>query len=255
MTQHPLSPPAADSHAHSGADTASGLHLDTSPLPQGAAGPAHPPVLIIGIGPEARAAAESLELLDRVVYGFVTAGHVPESLELNHVPVLGRLSDGPYRRLLEREQVDYVIAEPSASDRVRLMAELFALTGRHPLRVVHPAAFVSPSADLAAGVLVQAGCTIGTSVRIDALTLVGPGVIIDAEAEVGRACTLQLGVRLGQRVVVEEEAFVGAGANVVSGVRVERAAQVGPSALVMKSVRAGTAVFGVPAAPVANEGA
>lgn len=242
----PLTPPMPDAHTHE--------HVQHSEhAAEAADAPRDRPVLIIGIGPEARAVAESLELLDRVVYGFVTAEHVPESMEMNHVPVLGRLSDGPFRRLLEREQVDYVIAEPTAADRVRLHTELFQLTGRHPLAVVHPSAFVSPSADLAAGVIIQAGGIIGPNARIDALTLIGPGAVIDAEVEIGRACTLQLGVRLGHKVVVETEAFIGAGANVISGIRIEHAAQVGPGALVMKLVKPGSAVFGVPAVPVTNE--
>lgn len=214
--------------------------------------PRNRPVVIIGLGADARAAAEIVALYDRVVYGFISTEQPSEALELNHVPVLGRLSEGPYRQLLEREQLDYVIAEPLATDRIRLMTELFQLTGRHPLTVVHPAAVVSASADLAAGVLVHAGCVIGANVRIERLTTLGPGCIVEADAELGAAVTLQLGVRLGQKVVVEDEAFVGAGANVVSGVRLERGAQVGPGSLVLKSVKAGTAVFGAPAAPVAN---
>jgi len=211
------------------------------------------PVIIIGTGAEARAAAEILQLFDRVVYGFVTAGKVPDTLDINHIPVLGRMADGPYLELLQSQPIEFVIAEPIAADRIRLQQELFTLTQRLPITLIHPASYVAASADVAAGVIVQAGCVVGEGVRIEALTQLGLGVIVDAEAEIGRACTLQLGVRVGHKAVLEDEAFIGAGALVHSGIRVERGGRVGAGSLVMKSVRAGDSVFGVPAVSLGGQ--
>lgn len=214
------------------------------------------PVMIIGTGIEARLAADILLLHNQVVYGYLlteaTPGKRPE--EINDVPLLGNLSDAPYQRMLKAEKMDYFIAEGDAAKRRALFDELFKLTGRLPLNVIHPLAAVSVHADLAQGNLVCAGAAIAPNVKAEAHNLFGAGCVVEADAAIGAYCNIGAGVRIGARAVIGDGVHLGLGAVISAGITVEAGAVVGAGSVILKTVRAGEVVFGVPA-QVVKEGA
>ena len=77
--------------------------------------------------------------------------------------------------------------------------------------LIHPAAWVSPSAVLGPGVLVEAMAVINANAVIGQGTIVGIGVKVDHNAEVGEFCHLDTGCILGARAYVEDLTKVSAG--------------------------------------------
>jgi acetyltransferase EpsM len=221
-------------------------HNPTEPLP----------VMIIGTGPEARLAADILLRNNQVVYGYLLTEAMPGKRpdEINDVPLLGNLADAPYQRMLKAEKMDYYIAEGDAAKRRTLFDELFKLTGRLPLNVIHPLAAVSEHADLAQGNLVCAGAAIAPNAKMEANNIFGAGCVVEADAALGAYCTIGAGARIGARAIIGDGVHVGMGAIVNAGVTVEAGAVVGAGSVVLKTVRAGEVVFGVPA-QVMKEGA
>ncbi len=141
---------------------------------------------------------------------------------------------------LPHERPDLVLAvggvgEPGARRRVALAVET-AAPWAHWAVVVHRAAWVSPSADLAggtvilAGAIVNAGARVGPhgivnsravvehDVRLGAYVHVGPGAVIGGAARIGSDVTIGLGALIRDHIVVGDGALIGMGAVVVSDV-------------------------------------
>lgn len=127
----------------------------------------------------------------------------------------------------------------------RLLAQGFALPP-----VVHPAAFVSPTAAIGAGAVVMARAVAGTRARIGSLAVVNTGAVVEHDGEIGAAAHIAPGACLAGRVQVGERALVGVGSAVRPGVRIGADAVIGAGSAVVGDVAAGAVVGGVPARPL-----
>ena len=106
------------------------------------------------------------------------------------------------------------------------------------------------------GVEIHPAAKIGRRVFIDH----GMGVVIGKSVEIGDDCTIYQGATIGGtdigretgKLTIKNNVVVGAGAQILGGVTVGENAQIGPSALVLKSVGASVAV-GLPNHIVSKE--
>ena len=106
------------------------------------------------------------------------------------------------------------------------------------------------------GVEIHPAAKIGRRVFIDH----GMGVVIGKSVEIGDDCTIYQGATIGGtdigretgKLTIKNNVVVGAGAQILGGITVGENAQIGPSALVLKSVGASVAV-GLPNHIVSKE--
>lgn len=130
--------------------------------------------------------------------------------------------------------------------RLELWARL-AEHGWRPARIVHPAAHVSPSADIAEGALVGPAAVLGAGARIGPHGLVARGALVGHHARIGAGAVLNPGANVGGNARIGDGAALGMGATVVNGVEVGAGAVVAAGAVVVRPVEADTRVQGVPA--------
>jgi serine O-acetyltransferase len=112
------------------------------------------------------------------------------------------------------------------------------------------ARFVSNVARLLTGIEIHPGAEIGRRFFIDH----GMGVVIGETAVIGDDCTLYHGVTLGgtswekgkRHPTLGRDVVVGAGAKVLGPIEIGDGARIGSNAVVVKSVKAGATVVGVP---------
>jgi acetyltransferase EpsM len=102
--------------------------------------------------------------------------------------------------------------------------------------VVHPAAWVEPSASLAAGVQVFPHAYVGSQVRVGYGTIVNTGVIVSHECVLGEYVNLSPGAVLAGGVQVGEAALVGMGVTVNLQVQIGAGARIGNSATIKADV-------------------
>ena len=104
------------------------------------------------------------------------------------------------------------VKRPSVS-----LARLLEIFARPPFVAsgIHPAAFIDPTAEVAADVFVGPLCWIGPDAKIGSGTKLVSGVHIGANAEIGSGCLFFSGVcvgdrvRIGNRVILKANAAIG----------------------------------------------
>jgi acetyltransferase EpsM len=115
--------------------------------------------------------------------------------------------------------------------------------------IVHAAAWVSPTAEIAPGAVVMAGAVVNSAARIGAHTIVNTGAVIEHDVVVGAFARIGPGAAIGGGTVIGVDALIGLGAAVRDHVSVGNGATVGMGAVVTSAVAPGTTVTGVPARP------
>ena len=115
--------------------------------------------------------------------------------------------------------------------------------------VVHPFAWVSPTASLGEGTVVLAGAVIQAGARIGKHAIINTSASVDHDCRIGDFAHISPGAHLAGGVTVGSAAHIGIGASVIPGVTVGEGAVVGAGAAVIRDVPAGTTVVGVPAKP------
>ena len=113
--------------------------------------------------------------------------------------------------------------------------------------VVHPSAYVHPSAKLGRGTAVFAGAIVQPDAVIGDHVIVNTGATVDHDCVVEDYAHLAPGVPLAGSVRVGEGAVLGIGSVVSPGVRIGRWATLGAGAVAIRDVADGVVAVGVPA--------
>lgn len=116
--------------------------------------------------------------------------------------------------------------------------------------LVHPMASISRRATLGQGVCVNAGVTLGGSVKVGHQVWLGSGCTVGHDSEIGDYAVIAPGAIISGSVLVGPNCFIGAGAVVRQSVRMGAGALIGMGAVVLRDVEPGTTVVGNPARPL-----
>ncbi len=104
--------------------------------------------------------------------------------------------------------------------------------------VRHPAATVSPKAELAPGVQVLAGAVVNPGASIGVDTIINSRSVIEHDVTTGPLCHVAPGAIVCGDVVMGEGVFIGAGAIILPGVRLGDGALVAAGAVVTGDIAA-----------------
>jgi sugar O-acyltransferase (sialic acid O-acetyltransferase NeuD family) len=207
-------------------------------------------LLVWGAGGHGKVVADLVRALGHEVVGFVDAD--PDKLDRVAEPGGARvvLAEEELRRLLgdgaELPDGATAVVPAMGTNRTRLAA-LDVLGHRVAPGLVHPAATVSPSAELGPGTVVFAGAVVNAGARIGRGVIVNTGAVVEHDCQVGDAAHISPGAVLAGGVTIGPRGWVGAGAVVIEGRRIGSDVTVGAGAVVLRDVPDGQTVVGVPA--------
>jgi acetyltransferase EpsM len=155
---------------------------------------------------------------------------------LGGAEILPRLSAGGVRLAVNAVGG---IGNPSARARVfeTLLEAGFACPA-----LVHPTAWVEPSAVLESGVQVLAQSYVSSDSRVGFGTVINAGVVVSHDCRLGRVVNLSPGAMLAGGVTLEDYVQVGMSATINLNLRVGRGARVGNGATVKADVPEGAVV-------------
>ena len=129
--------------------------------------------------------------------------------------------------------------------RQELLDDLTRL-GRATPRLIHPTAWVAPSAQVGAGAIVYPQCGLDEGVDVGRGAVLHNRVTLSHDTQVGACAYLSPGVTTSGRVTIGARAFLGAGVVVADGVTIGDDAVVGVGTVVTADVPPGRSAIGNP---------
>jgi sugar O-acyltransferase (sialic acid O-acetyltransferase NeuD family) len=196
-------------------------------------------VLVLGAGGHGKSVVAVLLASGRQVVGVLDDSAPTWATQLQGVPVLGPIAELP-----KHPSCDVLIGL-GENDARRKVAALFPQA--RWTRLVHPGAYVNPTARLGAGTVVFPSAVIGAD------AVLGAHVIVSSHTTVGHDTVLEDFAQLAPGVQVAGGAHVGSGAMlgigsiVCPGVRIGENATLAAGAVAVRDIPAGCTAFGVPA--------
>jgi acetyltransferase EpsM len=158
-------------------------------------------------------------------------------------PILGE--DSAWQKINKKFPNLKVILAVDPTERKKRLAFYYGIKSLATL--ISDDAYISASAVLGEGCILQRGVKIMSSVKIGIACKINVNAVVHHDTVVGDFCTLAPGSMLLGGVKVEDNVFVGAGAIVLPKVKIGSNSVIGAGAAVVKDVAANSTVAGVPA--------
>lgn len=125
--------------------------------------------------------------------------------------------------------------------------ESLGIKDNHFPTLIHPSSIISKYAEIGAGVIIGPWCKIEAGTRIGKFTYVHSHCIISHESEVGEYSILAANVNIAGRVKIGKSCYFGSSSAVRNDILIGDSSVIGIGAVLIKNVRAGVKVAGVPA--------
>jgi sugar O-acyltransferase (sialic acid O-acetyltransferase NeuD family) len=113
--------------------------------------------------------------------------------------------------------------------------------------LIHPTAYVNPSAHIGAGVVVLPGVIVDANCSIEDNVFLNPGAIVAHDSTIGAHTFVGPGAMVSGFATVGKNCFLGLGAKVINDVALCDGCQLGAGAVVTKSLETSGVYAGVPA--------
>jgi sugar O-acyltransferase (sialic acid O-acetyltransferase NeuD family) len=176
-------------------------------------------LLVLGAGGHGRSVAESAELSGQ----FEVVGYLDDALPVGE-RVFGSNVLGPFASIADHCSVaDHaIVAIGNNALREKLLQQL-TQAGYAMVTVVHPRAFVPPSAVVGQGSAIMAGAIVGSEARLGVGCIVNCGAVVDHHATVedfghlGVNASMAGGSLLGRSAWMQAGAALGYGVTLPSG--------------------------------------
>jgi sugar O-acyltransferase (sialic acid O-acetyltransferase NeuD family) len=182
---------------------------------------------------------------DFKVKGFLSDG--PSNIaEMGYPPVLSKVAD--YN--IEPGDI-FFCAIGKVTDRKKTV-EIILSKGGVFVNLIHPTAVLSPSVKLGTGIGIKAYCVLASDVTIEDFAFLQSSVIMGHDVHIGKFCQINSFAFFAGYTRVHDSATINAGAKFVQNTIVEEGAVVGMGSVVLKKVKKGTTVFGIPAVKISE---
>jgi UDP-perosamine 4-acetyltransferase len=199
-------------------------------------------IIVVGAGSHAKVVIELLRAAGWEPLGLIDPA--PTQSMLLGVPVLGGDTILPRLRAESISMACVALGNNALRDKLRI--ELTTLGFALPT-VVHPTAYVSPSARVGNGVVIMPRAVVNTDASVADCAIINTSAVVEHDNQIGGAAHIAPGCTLAGTVRVGALALVGVGSVVRPGVTIGERAVVGAGATVIRDVPDGVVVCGVPA--------
>lgn len=202
-------------------------------------------LIIIGAGGMGRTVYSNA--LESVGYGekFVVKGFIDDNLQAldgfsNYPPVIGTIKD------YEPQADDVFVSSIGGESRKQCMEEIISRGGEF-MELIHKTARIYTNAKLGKGNFIGAYSVIGNDAVVGDYNMIQSYTVIGHDAKIGSWNRIDTHVTCVGGIVIEDEVNIHTSAIISHNVKVESGAHVGALSFVIRKVKAGTTVMGIPA--------
>ena len=200
-------------------------------------------LLVIGAGGHGKVVAEAAIASQAWTEVAFLDRRFPELRSVNGWPVIG--SDGAIATYRSRYPEIFVAIGDNRA-RVEQLRECLESGFRAPV-ILHPRAWVSPSASVGPGVIVVGGAIVNACASIGRGCIVNTGATVDHDCELADGVHISPGAHVGGGTSIGECTWIGIGAAIRHGIRIGADVMVGAGAAVVDDLPTGVTALGVPA--------
>lgn len=176
---------------------------------------------------------------------FIVKGFIDDNLKAlegfpNYPPIIGTIKD------YVPQQEDVFVSSIGGAARRPCMEEIISRGGEF-MELVHKTARIYTNVKLGKGNFIGAYSVIGNDAVIGDYNMIQSYTVIGHDAKIGNWNRIDTHVTCVGGIVIEDEVNIHTSAVISHNVRVESGAHVGALSFVIRKVKAGTTVMGVPA--------
>lgn len=204
-------------------------------------------VVLIGAGRHAIVIVEKLMYLsDFEVCGFIDNHKVrlPQFIEEKGYKILG--DDTLLPALGKDIHIHLCLGANLMDIRKELIGKICSLN-LNAVSIIHPSAYIAPSAHLGVGATVMVNAVINTNAQIGDYCCINTGAIVEHDCVLGDNVFIQPRSVLAGNVSVGGDSIVGIGAIVRDNVKIGKNCLIGGGAFVSKDIPDNSIAYGVPA--------
>lgn len=194
-------------------------------------------MILIGGSGHAKVIIDCIRASGSRVVGILDDGIAPGTM-VSNVPVLGKTAD--YARYKEYK---FLIAIGNNAVRSRIAKEMDVCWAT----AVHPAAVVSPYAEIGAGTVVMPGAVINAGAVVGEHCIINTGAVVEHDNRLADFVHISPKAALGGTVTVGEGTHIGIGACVCNNIHICERCVIGAGAAVVKDITQSGTYVGVPA--------
>jgi len=164
-------------------------------------------LLILGAGGFGQAVAETAMLLGQWPEIYFADDRWPECNKVKDFEIISDI-----KNIGKLDLSDVQVIAAVGNNHLRQQWHNRLRDSNFPLAaIVHPQAWISPSAQIGSGAIIMAGCVVGTAARIGEGVILNSGALLDHDVEIGQYAHLSLGVKIASAKKVEDFSFLEAG--------------------------------------------
>jgi sugar O-acyltransferase (sialic acid O-acetyltransferase NeuD family) len=152
------------------------------------------------------------------------------------IPILG---GGEKLAELYKQGIRLAVNAVGGIGDIQVRVKIFERLAQHGFAcpsLVHPSAYVEPSASLAAGVQIFPHAYIGSEASIGFGAIINTGTIVSHECHIGDYVNLSPGAILAGQVEIGDKVLIGMGVTINLGVKIGSGARIGNNATIKGDV-------------------
>jgi acetyltransferase EpsM len=151
------------------------------------------------------------------------------------------------KKMIEHDQyLKFVIAIGDNKSR-KLIYQQLNLANEYYATLIHPSAFISPSATIGDGTVLMAYTVINADAKVGHHTIINTCAVVEHDNQVGDFVHLSPNATLTGAVKIENGVHIGAGATIIPNIKVGEWSIIGAGATVIDDIPANCTAIGIPA--------
>lgn len=181
---------------------------------------------------------------------FESVGFLDDKEDLWGRKILGVEVLGPFSKVKEYQDVCLFITGIGSPYNFFKRADILTaleIPQEKWVTIVHPSAYVSPSAKIGNGTVIFQNAVVTTNVTIGSNVLILPNTVINHDSVIGNYTIITSSVSISGNVCIGCLCYIGAGTSIRQNVTIAPKSMIGMGSVVIQNVEEGSIVVGNPA--------